>query len=141
MRIGVGLAAFTLGALAVWHFARSGAPTAPQVEPLLRGYLESTSHCDGTIDIQIDNVSIGSYVSQMGGWPVYADHVEACHSKVGGLDNSSLTMTYDGSHDTEKKVVRRRTIAANSEDLDQIIVLPAGAQFTFNALLRLSSVT
>jgi hypothetical protein len=118
MRIGVGLAALTLGALAVWHFARSGAPSAPQVEPLLRGYLESTSHCDGTIDIQVDNVSIGPYVSQMGGWPVYADHVEACHSKVGGLDNSSLTMTYDGSHDTEKKVAAafvRRTMSGRLE--------------------------
>ena len=113
MRTGVGLAAFALGAFAVWHYAHPSSPSAAQVEPLLRTYLESTSHCGGTIDIQLDNVSIGPYTSQMGGWPVYANHVEECHAKVAGFDNSSLTTTYDGSHDAEKKVaaafVRRST--------------------------------
>ena len=118
MRIGVGLAAFAMGAIAVWHYAHPSTPSAPQVEPLLRSYLESTSHCGGTIDIQVDNVSIGPYVSQMGGWPVYADHLEECHSKVGGFDNSSLKMTYDGSHDAEKKVAAafvRRTMSGRLE--------------------------
>jgi hypothetical protein len=95
MRISVGLAAFALGAFAVWHYAHSSSPSASRVEPLLRTYLESTSHCGGTIDIQVDNVSIGPYASQMGGWPVYANHVEECHAKVAGFDNSSLTTTYD----------------------------------------------
>jgi hypothetical protein len=118
MRIGVGLAAFALGAFAVWHFVHSGAPSAPQVEPLLRSYLESSSRCGGTVDLQVDNVSIGPYLSQMGGWPVYADHVEECHGKVTGFDNSSLTTTYDGSHDAEKKVAAafvRRTMSGRLE--------------------------
>lgn len=118
MRIGVGLAALALGAFAVWHYAHPSAPSASQVEPLLHSYLESANHCGGTIDIQVDNVSIGPYVSQMGGWPVYADHVEECHGKVEGFDNSSLTTTYDGSHDAEKKVAAafvRRTMSGRLE--------------------------
>lgn len=118
MRMGVGLAAFALGAFAVWHFAHSSAPSAAQVEPLLRDYLESNGNCGGSVDVQLDKVSIGPYASQMGGWPVYANHVEECHGKVPGYENSSLTTTYDGSHDADKKVAAafvRRTATGRLE--------------------------
>jgi hypothetical protein len=107
-----------LGAFAVWYYAHPSSPSASQVEPLLRTYLESTSPCGGTIDNQVDNVSIGPYASQMGGWPVYANHVEECHGKVAGFDNNSLTTTYYGSHDAEKKVAAafvRRSMSGQLE--------------------------
>lgn len=104
MRVGVGLAAFAVGAFGIWHFAHSGAPSAAQVEPLLRTYLESQSKCQGTFDLQLDNVSVGPYVSQFGGWPVYADHVEKCEGKISGFADSHSTMTYDGGHDAENKI-------------------------------------
>jgi hypothetical protein len=94
---------------AVWHWRSNSPPSAKQVEPLLKDYLLSgaSGRCSGvtTLD-QLDDVSVGEFSSQFGGWPVYANHQETCRQ-----GNSSLT--YDGSSDVERHVaaafVRRTT--------------------------------
>jgi hypothetical protein len=94
---------------AIWHWRSTSPPSANQVEPLLRDYLLSgaSDNCSGAMTLeQLDDVSVGEFSSQFGGWPVYANHRETC--RQGG---SSLT--YDGSKDAERHVaavfVRRTT--------------------------------
>lgn len=94
---------------AIWHWRSASPPSANQVEPLLRDYLLSgaSGHCSGAMTLdQLDDVSVGEFSSEFGGWPVYANHRETCRQ-----DNSS--MTYDGSKDVERQVaavfVRRTT--------------------------------
>jgi hypothetical protein len=102
--VAVGIAVF-----GIWHWHGTSPPSAQQVEPLLKDYLaaNSSGNCSGTITLeQLDDVSVGEFSSQFGGWPVYANHRETCHQ-----GNSS--MTYDGSNDVERHVaavfVRRTT--------------------------------
>src|SRR5215469_18630745 len=94
---------------AIWHWRSNSPPSAKQVEPLLKDYLVSgaSGHCSGvtTLD-QLDDVSVGEFSSQFGGWPVYANHRETCRQ-------GHSSMTYDGSKDVERHVaavfVRRTT--------------------------------
>ena len=94
---------------AIWHWRSTLPPSANQVEPLLKEYLLSggSGNCSGAMTLdQLDDVSVGEFSSQFGGWPVYANHQETCRQ-----GNSSLT--YDGSSDVERHVaaafVRRTT--------------------------------
>ena len=94
---------------AIWHWRGTSPPSANQVEPILKDYLLSSAsgNCAGDMTLeQLDDVSVGEFSSQFGGWPVYANHRETC--RQGG--NS---MTYDGSKDVERHVaavfVRRTT--------------------------------
>jgi uncharacterized cupin superfamily protein len=94
---------------AIWHWRSTSPPSAHQVEPLLKDYLVSgaSGNCTGAMTLeQLDDVSVGEFSSQFGGWPVYANHRETCHQ-------GSSSMTYDGSKDVERHVaavfVRRTT--------------------------------
>jgi hypothetical protein len=114
MRKSIWLIAVAAVVFGVWHFRSNAQPSARQIEPLLKNYLESgaSSGCSGTLVLeQLDSVSVGTFSSQMGGWPIYAAHVETCHE--GG--NST---TYDGSKDAEHKVAAvfaRRTASGSIE--------------------------
>ena len=86
--------------LAIWHWRSTSPPSAHQVEPLLRNYLVSgtSDKCSGAVTLeQLDDVSVGEFSSQFGGWPVYANHRETCHQ-------GRSFMTYDGSKDVERHV-------------------------------------
>ena len=94
---------------AIWHWRSTTPPSANQVEPILKDYLLSSAsgNCAGDMTLeQLDDVSVGEFSSQFGGWPVYANHRETC--RQGGS-----SMTYDGSKDVERHVaavfVRRTT--------------------------------
>ena len=94
---------------AIWHLRSTSPPSANQVEPILKDYLLSSasSNCSGDMTLeQLDDVSVGEFSSQFGGWPVYANHRETCRQ-------GSSSMTYDGSKDIERHVaavfVRRTT--------------------------------
>lgn len=68
----VAIAALYLGR----GFWGPSAPSARDVEPLVRDFLESgNGRC--TVD-HLSDVSVGKYAEQMGGWPVYASHQETC---------------------------------------------------------------
>lgn len=119
MRFGFWTAAVALAGFGFWHFAHSRAPSAADVEPLLRGYLESTHDCTGTLTVnQLDSVAVGAYVSEMGGWPVYANHKEVCQVEQSGAYHSTSTTTYDGSDDAARQVAAafaRRTATGRIE--------------------------
>ena len=119
MSMRVGLVLVAVGGLVAWHFLHSRPPTAAQVEPLLRSYLANAHNCSGTLVIkQLDSVSVGEYVDQMGGWPVYANHVEECRDTLGTSYHSSVTTTYDGRQDAERNVAAafaRRTATGRVE--------------------------
>ncbi len=114
MRKSIWVIAIAAVAFGVWHFRGNSQPSVPQIEPLLKNYLESggSAGCSGTLVLQrLDSVSIGTFNSQMGGWPIYAAHVETCHQ--GGSSSS-----YDGSKDAEHKVAAvfaRRTATGSIE--------------------------
>jgi hypothetical protein len=97
-----------------WHFRSHATPSARDVEPVLRAYL--ASKCSGSMTLgQLDNLRVGDYVPQFGGWPVYADHAETCHEQQGVI---STTTTYDGQHDAERQVAAafvRRTATGRVE--------------------------
>ena len=94
---------------AIWHWRSTSPPSARQVEPLLKDYLLSgtSGKCSGAVTLdQLDDVAVGEFSSQFGGWPVYANHRETCRQ-------GSSSLTYDGSRDVEQHVaavfVRRTT--------------------------------
>lgn len=90
--------AIGVGGFALWHHGHHGAPTMAQVEPALREYLESQTCPAGVHRVtQLDTISVGPYVEQFAGWPVYANHKEECRD--GGLVSIS-----DGSSDADRKV-------------------------------------
>ncbi len=74
------------------------APSAREVEPLLRDFLgEGNGQC--TVD-HLSNVSVGKYAEQMGGWPVFASHQETCRQSstsaaTGRLDTSTTNLGLD----------------------------------------------
>lgn len=97
------LAAIVLAVFGIYHLAHSGAPSAQQVEPLLRSYLESS--CKGDAEImQLDSIRVGTYVAQFKGWPVYANHVEQCVTHDSSSYAGTTTSTYDGGHDADRNV-------------------------------------
>ena len=99
---------------AIWHWRSTAPPSVNQVEPLLKDYLMSgdSGNCSGAMTLeQLDEVSVGEFSSQFGGWPVYANHRETCHQ-------GSSSMTYDGSKDVERHVAAvfvRRTATGSLE--------------------------
>lgn len=91
----IGIAAFGF-----WHFRSHTTPSARETEYALRAYLGSpeSNRCSGSLTVeQLDDVSVGDYVKEFGGWPVYANHMEVCHSGI-------MTTTFDSRHDAERKV-------------------------------------
>jgi hypothetical protein len=114
MRVSYWLIAVAAAAFGVWHYRSTSAPSVPQIEPLLKGYLVSDASvsCSGTMTLErLDSISIGEFSSQTGGWPVYAAHVETCH-------HDSSSTTFDGSKDAERRVAAafaRRTAAGSVE--------------------------
>ena len=114
MRKSMWLLAVAAVLFGVWHFRSNAQPSVQQIEPLLQDYLKSgaSGDCLGTLVLeQLDSVSVGTFSSQMGGWPIYAAHVETCHA--GGKST-----THDGSKDAEHKIAAvfaRRTVAGNIE--------------------------
>lgn len=104
MRVVLWLAVILLAGFGVYRFAHSGTPSAADVEPLLRSYLES--QCTGASDVsQLDDIRVGEYSQQLGGWPVYANHVETCtdHDSSKPYQNSTHE-TYQGAHDADHNV-------------------------------------
>jgi uncharacterized cupin superfamily protein len=107
--VAVGAASF-----AIWHWRSTSPPSANQVEPLLKDYLLSgaSGNCSGATTLeQLDEVSVGAFSSQFGGWPVYANHRETCRE-------GSSSLTYDGSKDVERHVAAvfvRRTATGHLE--------------------------
>lgn len=98
MRAVLWCVAIGVGGFALWHHFHNGDPTVAQVEPALRDYLESQTCPSGVHRVtRLDTISVGAYVEQFGGWPVYADHQEECRD--GGLVSIN-----DGSNDAQKKV-------------------------------------
>lgn len=101
-----------------WHFRSRATPSAQDVEPALRAYLTRTltSKCSGSMTFeQLDNLSVGDYAPESGGWPVYADHAETCHEHFGV---TTSTTTYDGRGDAERHVAVafvRRTVTGHVE--------------------------
>jgi hypothetical protein len=77
---------------------------------------------------QLDNLSVGDYLPQFGGWPVYVDHAETCHEREGV---TSTTTTYDGEHDAERHVAAafvRRTVTGRVEVFMPEIFQSAGRE-------------
>ncbi|MGC1387365.1 MAG: hypothetical protein WA807_05090 [Steroidobacteraceae bacterium] len=111
MRKSIWLLAVAAVVFAGWHFLSNGQPSVQQIEPLLKDFLKS-GDCSGTLVLErLDSVSIGAFSTQMGGWPIYAAHVETCHE--GGKST-----TYDGSRDAEHKIAAvfaRRSVIGNLE--------------------------
>jgi hypothetical protein len=114
MRKSVWLLAVAAVIFGVWHFRSNAQPSVQQIEPLLKDYFKSgaSGDCSGTLVLErLDNVAVGTFSSQMGGWPIYAAHVETCHE--GGKST-----TYDGSKDAEHKIAAvfaRRTATGSIE--------------------------
>ena len=54
---------------------------------------------------QLDEVRVGEYAEQLGGWPVYAVHRETCHeeNRSSGYP-ARYSRTYDGRRDGERNV-------------------------------------
>src|SRR5438270_8676942 len=64
-------------AVAFVHYRSHAAPSAREVESALRVYLSSpeSQNCSGSMTLeQLDEVRVGEYAEQLGGWPVYAAH-------------------------------------------------------------------
>ena len=103
-----------IAAVAFIHYRSHAAPSAREVETALRVYLASpeSQNCSGAMTLdQLDDVRVGEYVEQFGGWPVYAAHRETCHQ-----DRS--TRTYDGQRDAERNVAvafARRSMSGGVE--------------------------
>jgi hypothetical protein len=108
------VAAVVAAGFAIWHWRSTSPPSANQVEPILKDYLLSgaSGNCPGAMTLdELDDVSVGEFSSQFGGWPVYANHRETCRQ-------GSSSMTYDGSRDVERHVAAvfvRRTATGRIE--------------------------
>jgi hypothetical protein len=125
MRAGLWLIGIVLAVFGLYHFMHSGTPTVPEVEPVLRSYL--VGQCDGDSEIsQLDSIRVGQYSSPLGGWPVYANHVETCATSN---SNGTMRSTYDGGHDGDRNVavaMVRRTATGHLEMFTPAYVQAAG---------------
>lgn len=97
-----------IAVVAVLHYRSHAAPSTHEVESALRVYLSSpaSQNCAGTMLLeQLDDVRVGEYQEQFGGWPVYAVHRESCQEEnhSSGYPVRS-TQTYDGRRDAERNV-------------------------------------
>jgi hypothetical protein len=107
MRASIWFGTIAITGFGIWHFMDAAGPSVSQVEPLLRSYLESARGCSGSLDVkQLDNIAVGKFVGSMGGWPVYANHVEVCraHDPAAAAYQNAATTTYDGSPDADRKL-------------------------------------
>ena len=95
-------------AVAFVHYRSHAAPSTREVESALRVYLSSpgAQNCSGSMTLeQLDEVRVGEYAEQFGGWPVYAAHRETCHEKNRSSGYPSrYSQTYDGRRDGERNV-------------------------------------
>jgi hypothetical protein len=127
MRAGLWLVAIVVVVFGLYHFMHSGAPTVGEVEPALRSYF--ASQCNGDSEVsQLDSIRVGEYSQPLGGWPVYANHVETCATSNG---NGTMRSTYDGSHDGDRNVavaMVRRTATGRVEIFTPGYVQAAGRQ-------------
>lgn len=85
-------------------FLEKSAPSAREVEPLVRAYLlKENDQC--TID-HLSDVSVGKYIKPFGGWPVYASHQETCRQQSTTSTNVKIdtSTTYLGRDDARKDV-------------------------------------
>jgi hypothetical protein len=97
-----------IAVVAFLYYRSHAAPSAREVESALRVYLSSpaSQNCSGSMTLeQLDDVRLGEYTEQFGGWPVYAVHRETCHeeSRSSGYSSRS-SQTYDGRRDAERNV-------------------------------------
>src|SRR5438309_4946020 len=63
-------------AVAFVHYRSHAAPSAREVESALRVYLSSpeSQNCSGSMTLeQLDEVRVGEYAEQFGGWPVRSE--------------------------------------------------------------------
>jgi hypothetical protein len=102
------LLVIAIAVVAFLYYRSHAAPSAREVESALRVYLSSpgSQNCSGSMTLeQLDDVRLGDYTEQFGGWPVYAAHRETCHevSRSSGYPVRSST-TYDGRRDGERNV-------------------------------------
>ncbi len=67
---------------ACWYWYSNSAPSAPtaaQVEPALRSYLESAKTCSGAVEItRLENIRVQGWNRQLQAWPVQADFAVRC---------------------------------------------------------------
>ncbi len=95
-------------AVAFVHYRSHAAPSTREVESALRVYLSSpeSQNCSGSMTLeQLDEVRVGEYAEQLGGWPVYAAHRETCHEENRSSGYSSrYSQTFDGRRDGERNV-------------------------------------
>ncbi len=65
-----------------WYWYTHSAPSAPtasQVEPALRAYLERAKTCRGTVEItRLENIRVQGWNKQLQAWPVLADFDVRC---------------------------------------------------------------
>jgi hypothetical protein len=102
------LLVIAIAVVAFLYYRSHAAPSAREVESALRVYLSSpdSQNCSGSMTLeQLDDVRLGEYTEQFGGWPVYAAHRETCHevSRSAGYSLRSW-QSYDGRHDGERNV-------------------------------------
>jgi hypothetical protein len=131
MRIGLWLIGICLAVFCAYRFVHSGAPSAGEVEPVLRSYLES--RCVGELDIsQLEDIRVGEYSGQLCGWPVYANHVETCVVHDGSTPyESTMRTTDEGGHDADRNVavaMVRRTASGRLEMYTPGFVQAAGRE-------------
>ncbi|HEX4647186.1 MAG TPA: hypothetical protein VH111_00020 [Steroidobacteraceae bacterium] len=102
------LVLIAIAVVAFMHYRSHSAPSSSDVESALRAYLSSpeAQNCSGTMTLdQLDDVRVGAYQEQFGGWPVYAAHRETCRGEQHSSGYSSrVAQTYDGSRDAERNV-------------------------------------
>src|SRR2546429_5126013 len=95
-------------AVAFVHYRSHAAPSAREVESALRVYLSppKSQNCSGSMTLeQLDEVRVGEYAEQFGGWPVYAAHRETCHEENRSSGYSSrYSQTFDGRREGERNV-------------------------------------
>ena len=102
------LLVIAIAVVAFLYYRSHAAPSAREVESALRVYLSSpdSQNCSGSMTLeQLDDVRLGEYTEQFGGWPVYAAHRETCHevSRSAGYSVRSW-QSYDGRRDGERNV-------------------------------------
>jgi hypothetical protein len=116
------LLCIAIAVVAFLYYRSHAAPSAREVESALRVYLSSpeSQNCSGSMTLeQLDDVRLGEYTEQFGGWPVYAAHRETCHevSRSSGYSMRS-SQTYDGRRDGERNVAVafvRRSVSGHVE--------------------------
>ena len=116
------LALIAIVVVAFMHYRSHSAPSSSEVESALRAYLSSpeAQNCSGTMTLdRLDDVRVGAYQEQFGGWPVYAAHRETCRGETHSSGYSSRTVqAYDGSRDAERNVAvafARRSMSGGVE--------------------------